>query len=129
MRPEDVDVRPLLEHQVLDQGAKEDRQRQEDARKQAALSKDPQARQKKEDEAMRVPEVVFLMEGDHVKKAKVKTGISDDTHVEIIEGLKEGQEVVSGGYKAISRELEDDKKVHREDPNDKKKTQKKKKQE
>ena len=41
----------------------------------------------------------------------VTRGISDDTHVEIIEGLREDQEVVSGGYKAISRELEDGKRV------------------
>lgn len=78
---------------------------------------------------MKVPEIVFLAQGDVAKKAKVKTGISDDTHVEILEGLSEGQEVVSGGYKAISRELEDDKKIRREDPEDKKKKQQKKPQE
>lgn len=43
----------------------------------------------------------------------VKIGISDDSYWEITEGLKEGQEVISGGYKAISRELEDGKKVHK----------------
>jgi HlyD family secretion protein len=105
----------------------EDRQRQEDARKQAALSKDPEARQRKEEDALKVPEIVFLAEGDVVKKAKVKTGISDETHIEVIEGLKEGQEVVTGGYKAISRELDDGKKVRREDPAEKKKKQQKKK--
>ena len=57
------------------------------------------------------------------------TGISDDTHIEIIEGLKDGQAVVSGGYKAISRELEDGKKVRLEDLEAKKKNEKKKKQE
>lgn len=66
---------------------------------------------KKPGEAAKPIEVVFVMEGDHVKLAPVKRGISDDSHVEITEGLKEGQEVVSGGYKAISRELEDAKKI------------------
>ena len=56
-------------------------------------------------------EVVFVTEGDHVRVAPVKRGINDDSYVEIIEGLREKQEVVSGGYKAISRELEDGKKV------------------
>jgi len=56
-------------------------------------------------------EVVFVVEGDHVKQVPVKRGISDDNYVEITEGLKEGQEVVSGGYKAINRELEEGKKV------------------
>jgi HlyD family secretion protein len=56
-------------------------------------------------------EVVFIIEGDHVKQVPVKRGISDDNFVEITDGLKEGQEVVSGGYKAINRDLEDGKKV------------------
>ncbi|HXT41911.1 MAG TPA: efflux RND transporter periplasmic adaptor subunit, partial [Candidatus Angelobacter sp.] len=67
--------------------------------------------EKKASEAPKPIEVVFVVEGDHVKMVPVKRGISDDSHVEIIEGLKEGEEVVSGGYKAISRELEDGKKV------------------
>ena len=41
----------------------------------------------------------------------MKRGISDDAYVEITEGLREDQEVVSGGYKAINRELEDEKKI------------------
>jgi HlyD family secretion protein len=56
-------------------------------------------------------EVVFVVEGDRVKMVPVKRGVSDDSHVEIIEGLQEGAVVVSGGYKAINRELEDGKKV------------------
>ncbi len=56
-------------------------------------------------------EVVFVLEGDHVKMVPVKTGISDSDHFEIVSGLTEGQQVVSGGYKAISKDLEDGKKV------------------
>ena len=43
--------------------------------------------------------------------APVKRGIGDDAYVEIVDGLSEGQEVISGGYKAISRELEEGKKI------------------
>ncbi len=56
-------------------------------------------------------EVVFLVEGDHAKSVPVKRGISDDNYTEITEGLQEGKVVVSGGYKAINRDLEDGKKV------------------
>ena len=56
-------------------------------------------------------EVVFVVEGDHVKSSPVKRGISDDNYTEIIEGLHEGDPVVTGGYKAINRDLEDGKKV------------------
>jgi HlyD family secretion protein len=66
---------------------------------------------KKSKEGPKPVEVVFLMEGDRAKMTPVKIGISDDTHWEITEGLKDGQEVISGGYRAISRDLEDGKKV------------------
>jgi len=65
----------------------------------------------KKKEAAKPIEVVFIMEGDHAKMLPVKIGISDDTHWEVVEGVQEGQEAVSGGFKAISRELEDGKKI------------------
>lgn len=42
---------------------------------------------------------------------KVKTGISDDTYIEIISGLKGDEEVVTGSYRAISRELKEGSRV------------------
>lgn len=51
-------------------------------------------------------EVVFVAEGDRVRMVEVKRGISDDHYVEIIQGPAQDQEVVSGGYKAINRQLE-----------------------
>jgi len=66
---------------------------------------------KKAKEAPKPIEVVFLLDGDHAKMAPVKIGISDDSHWEILEGLKDGQEVISGGYRAISRDLDDGKKI------------------
>lgn len=56
-------------------------------------------------------EVVFVVEGDQVKMTPVKIGISDGNHWEITEGLTEGQEFVSGSYKAVNKELEDGKKI------------------
>jgi HlyD family secretion protein len=72
-----------------------------------------EAEDKKSKESAKPIEVVFLMEGDRAKMAPVKIGISDDNYWEITEGLNEGQEVVSGGYRAISRDLEDGKKVRK----------------
>ena len=68
---------------------------------------------KKSKDAVKQVEVVFLMEGDHAKMVPVKIGISDDSHWEITEGVAEGQEVVSGGFKAITRELEDGTKIRK----------------
>jgi len=66
---------------------------------------------KKPDELAKPVEVVFVVDGDHVKKVPVKCGISDDNYYEILDGLKEGDVVVSGGSKVINRDLEDGKKV------------------
>jgi HlyD family secretion protein len=55
----------------------------------------------------------------------VKIGISDDSYWEITDGLKEGDEVVSGGYRAISRDLDDGKKILRGTPGSDKEDEKK----
>ncbi|NNM15417.1 MAG: efflux RND transporter periplasmic adaptor subunit [Bacteroidia bacterium] len=60
-----------------------------------------------EDEEENMKEIVFVVDGGEVKMQVVKTGIQDNTYIEILEGLKEGQEVVSGPYRAISKTLND----------------------
>jgi len=50
-------------------------------------------------------EVVFVIENGHAVAHQVKTGIQSDDRIEILEGLAEGQEVVSGSYRAISKDL------------------------
>ncbi len=60
-------------------------------------------------------EIVFVVENGVAKAVNVKRGISNDTHVEILEGINEGAQVVSGSYKAINRELEDGIKVRVEE--------------
>jgi HlyD family secretion protein len=55
-------------------------------------------------------EVVFIVdEGtpSKVKMVQVKTGISDDKYIEVLEGLKPEDVIVKGPYKAISKELEE----------------------
>ena len=63
-------------------------------------------------------EIVFVVENGVAKKKVVKTGISDATYIEIIEGVNEGEEIVKGSFKAINKELDDNAKVKVE--NDKK---------
>ncbi len=71
------------------------------------------ATDKKSKETQKLLDVVFVVEGDHVKMVPVKTGISDETHWEIIDGLKEGDEIISGGFRAISHDLDDGKKIRK----------------
>ena len=58
-------------------------------------------------------DVVFAVAGDHVNTVPVKIGICDDNYWEITDGLTNGQEIVSGGYRAISRDLDDGKKIRK----------------
>jgi len=56
-------------------------------------------------------QVVFVVE-DGVAHAKpVKTGIQSDTHIELLEGVGAGEQVVTGSYRAISRDLKEGTKV------------------
>lgn len=66
---------------------------------------------KKAKDAPKEVDCVFVVDGDHVKMVPVKIGISDDNYWEVTDGLQEGQEVVSGGYHAISHDLDDGKKI------------------
>ena len=70
----------------------------------------------KKGDTNKVTECVFVLEGDHVKLVPVKHGISDEAYMEITEGLEEGTEIITGGYKAINRDLEDGKKVKKGTP-------------
>jgi HlyD family secretion protein len=51
-------------------------------------------------------EVVFKVDKGRAQALPVKTGIQSDEKIEILEGAEEGSEVVSGSYRALSRDLE-----------------------
>ena len=52
--------------------------------------------------------VVFLFIDGKARMVEVETGISDDSHIEIKSGIKEGDEVIIGPYRAVSRQLSPD---------------------
>jgi HlyD family secretion protein len=66
-------------------------------------------------ETIKIEECVFLYSEGVVKLVKVKSGIQDNNYIEIIEGIKEGDEIISGPYSAISKELKDGTKVNKVD--------------
>ena len=49
--------------------------------------------------------VVLVVKGNTVEQRFVETGIVGDVDYEIISGLEEGEEIVTGGFVAISRDL------------------------
>ena len=52
-------------------------------------------------------EVVFILQKDNSKKEKVKTDIQDINYIEILSGLNEGDEVITGPYDVVSKTLKD----------------------
>lgn len=57
-------------------------------------------------------EVVFVLQKDgKVKKVNVKTDIQDINNIEILSGLKAGDEIITGPYNVISKTLKDGDKV------------------
>ncbi len=52
-------------------------------------------------------EIVWVVEDSVAHARQVVPGVQGETHIEIISGLADGDEVVTGAYRAISRDLKD----------------------
>ncbi|MEI6749538.1 MAG: efflux RND transporter periplasmic adaptor subunit [Bacteroidales bacterium] len=63
-------------------------------------------------------EYVFVLENGTAKMVVVKTGIQDNTNIEILSGLKEKQEVITGPYRAVTKKLKDGDVVKKVDKKD-----------
>jgi HlyD family secretion protein len=59
--------------------------------------------------------VVFVVEGGVAKVRAVETGLASENEIEIVSGLKEGEKVVEGPYRVLSRELAEGKTVVEEE--------------
>jgi len=71
----------------------------------------PEPKSVKGDDDMEEKEVVFIVDGKTAKMVVIKTGIQDDEYIQILEGLEEGAEIISGPYAAVSRKLSDGKEI------------------
>jgi HlyD family secretion protein len=70
--------------------------------------------------APRDEEGVYLMEGDKAKFVAIKTGLLGELSLEVVSGLKGGETVINGPFKAL-RTLKPDDPVKLEDPKKKEK--------
>lgn len=85
-----------------------------DKKKEASNDKDPEESQETQTNVdnNELEEVAFVLQADNkVKKVTVKSGIQDINYIEVVNGLKEGDQVIVGPYKAISQSLKDGMKV------------------
>jgi HlyD family secretion protein len=56
-------------------------------------------------------ECVFVKVGKKAKIRIIKTGIQDDTNIEVIEGLKKGDVIITGPYTTVTKDLQSGDKV------------------
>ncbi|MBI3951182.1 MAG: HlyD family efflux transporter periplasmic adaptor subunit [Acidobacteria bacterium] len=56
---------------------------------------------------------VFVLEGTHARFRPIKTGIIGETDIEVVEGLKEGEQIIVGPYREL-RNLKDNTVVKKE---------------
>lgn len=52
-------------------------------------------------------QLVYVVENGKAVARQVKVGIQNEDRIEILDGLKEGENLVSGSYRAITRDLND----------------------
>jgi len=56
-------------------------------------------------------EVVFTLDSSKVAKTAIKTGIQDESYIEILAGLKNNQEVVTAPFRTVNKKLKGDEEV------------------
>jgi len=60
--------------------------------------------------------VVFVVEDGKARVRRVETGLASENDIELVSGVKEGEVIVEGPYKLLSRDLADGKPVKTEKP-------------
>jgi len=73
-----------------------------------ALEKREESKTKKNNKTKsseKINEYVFVYDNGKAVLTKVKTGIQDNMYIQIVEGLKEGDEVITAPYRAVSKQL------------------------
>ena len=69
-------------------------------------------------------ECVFVKVGDKAKIRIIKTGIQDDTNIQVLTGLQKGDIVITGPYSTVTKDLNSGDKVSLKTENDKAKSKK-----
>ena len=82
--------------------------------KRDATQADPDKKTKKE----KVKEYIFIFKDDLAILTEVTTGIQDNTFIEILSGVEEGDEVIIAPYRAVSKTLKNRDEVEKVDKED-----------
>jgi HlyD family secretion protein len=113
-RKENIATVPLSAVTTREIGAevKEGEKKEDDGTNSTNSNDALEAKKRKEN----TKEVVFVMEKGKAKMIQVKTGISDFENIEIVTGLKDGQEIIAGPYATVAKKLKEGDLVKKKDP-------------
>ncbi len=113
-RKENIATVPLSAVTTREIGAemKEGEKKEDDGTNSTNSNDALEAKKRKEN----TKEVVFVMEKGKAKMIQVKTGISDFENIEIVSGLKDGQEIIAGPYATVAKKLKEGDLVKKKDP-------------
>ncbi|UAJ14052.1 efflux RND transporter periplasmic adaptor subunit [Aquirufa lenticrescens] len=113
-RKENIATAPLSSVTTREIGAevKEGEKKEDDGTNSTNSNDALEAKKRKEN----TKEVVFVMENGKAKMIQVKTGISDFENIEIVSGLKDGQEIIAGPYATVAKKLKEGDLVKKKDP-------------
>jgi HlyD family secretion protein len=65
-----------------------------------------------------IEEVVYIYDNGKAKKVAVKTGVQDNTYIQILSGVKDGDEIIAGPYRVVSKQLKDGNEVEKKPKDD-----------
>ena len=106
---------------ALDPGVGQEDEKNRDAEDKSLISgkkrmADDRTREEKREANEDLQRIVFVLKDGKSIMREVKTGIADNTYIVIEEGIKVGEKVVSGSYRAITRQLNHDMEVKIKNP-------------
>ncbi len=95
---------------ALDPDVDQDDEKNREAEAESPISRnkrmaDDRTREEKREAKEDLQRIVFVLKDGKTIMREVKTGIADNTYIVIEEGIKVGEKVVSGSYRAITRQL------------------------
>ncbi len=80
---------------------------------------DQQKEEKSTEKATKKVQVVFINDNGTARMREVKTGISDFDNIEILEGVEEGEEIITGPFVVVSKRLKDGDSIKRKEKKEK----------
>ena len=90
----------------------------EDKNKESGEKSTTQTERKPEEKKVADKTVIFVNEGGVAKMVEVKTGISDYDNIEVLSGVTDSTEIITGPFLAVSKRLKDGEKIRKAEKKD-----------